>query len=554
VHKIRSDVFPNVTRYLAHRLTWAIELLERRQVLAAMLLVAFIVLSALGSASHKSFTYDEQITYRTGRMPVHQIWSFFSQGLDTTGPVTALIAHPALAMRQSPEIAERIPFILAFAVMCIGLWSFLRARYPAGFALAAMILPLEFATLTYFRTDARAYALMLCAAGAGMRLWQMASENKARPWSVLGLWFVLALGMSAHFFTVFLFVPLAAAQLVLDRDRRRIDWPVWAALLLFPLGWLPFAPGEMRAHALYAGSFWSKPTLANLSDAYEQMITPNWTILFVLGLFILCLALWRWRSGSRAVQCSVQPGYTGLRKAEWVLVLALLALPPIVWCAAHAIGAFHHYYTDSFAAGLIVAIAAAAAECSLRQKRAGLLFFVMIVSLVLSDNFSDAVDGFSALLDQGHAHEQNAMSFQAIDWVRSLNQSELPVVADNAVYARLAFYGTPALAARSYALTNFSDAGKYPLALTDQNNMKLFGKRLGFQEEDILAFMQQHPRFLLVQQRTPFPYEWTTDYLLEYAQSSCKPQIQVRSMSNDGQIFIFEVSPNPTCADRSTLP
>ncbi len=548
MHTTKGNDSSNVTRYLANGLAWAVELLERRQIPVALLLAAFIVLSALGSSAHKSFTYDEQITYRTARMPVHEIWSFFSQGLDTTGPVTALIAHAALVLPQSPEITERIPFTLAFSIMCLALWSFLRARYPAGFALAALIIPLEFATLTYFRTDARAYALMLCAAGAGMRLWQMASENKARPWSVLGLWFVLALGMSAHFFTVFLFVPLAAAQLVLDWERRQIDWPVWTALLFFPLGWLPLAPGEMRAHALYAGNFWSKATLANLGDAYEQMIVPNWTIIFVLGLFVLCVALWHWRSENCVVDYCDQPKYNGLRKAEWVLVLALLVLPLIVWCVAHAIGAFHNYYTDSFTAGMIVAIAAVAAECSLRQKRLGLLFFLMIVSLVLVDNVSDAIDGFSALRDHGQAHEQNMMSFQSLDWVRFLNQSELPVVADNATYVRLAFYGTPALAARSYALTNFSEAKSFPLAMTDQNNMKLFGKRLGFQEEDITVFMQQNPHFLLVQQRTPFSYEWMSDYLVEQARSSCSPKMQLRSSSNDGQIFLFEVSSNPNCA------
>jgi hypothetical protein len=536
-----NGILPELAHCFADRLARATERLEHYQTLVAALLLAFIILSALGSSAHKSFTYDEQITWRTARMPLHEIWNFFAQGLDTTGPVQTLLAHAASVMPQSPEIAIRIPFILAFTVMCWGLWSFLRARYPAGFALAALIIPLEFSTLAFFRTDARAYALMLCAAGAGMRLWQMASEKIARPWSVLGLWFVLALGMSAHFFTLFLFVPLAAAQLVLDCERRRVDWPVWAALVLFPLGWLPLAPGEMRAHAYYAGDFWSRPTLENLGDAYEQMIDPNWAIIFVLGLFTIFLLLWRWYFRRGVAQCNIEPRCTGLRKAEWVLVMALLGLPPVVWCAAHAIGVFHHYYTVSFAAGAIVAIVAVAAELSQRQARNGLLFFIMMAGLALADgNFGDAVDGVSALLDHGQAHRQIERRFQAVDWVRWINQSELPVVADNSTYVRLALYGNPSLAARSYALTDFAGANNHPRAMTDQNNMKLFGERIGFQSEDIKEFMRQHPHFLLLQQRPPFSFEWMSEYLME--RQSGELQMQLRFMSPKDNMFLFEVS------------
>lgn len=539
------DTYPARTaRSLAGRLASAADFLDRRDHLLTILLTLFVFLSGLGAAAHKLFTYDEQITWRTARMTVHNLLQFFSSGLDTTGPVPALLAHAGLRLPQSPEITLRLPFVLAFALMCFGLWLFLRGRYPAGFALTAIVIPIEFGVLSFFRTDARAYALMLCATGLGMSFWQMAAEKQRRPWSVFALWAVLALGISAHLFTVFLFVPFAAAQYVADREAGRMDWPVWSALVLFPLGWLPFMPGEMRAHRLYAATFWSKATLANLSDAYEQSITPNWTILFVLGIFLIGLALaMHFRKERECIDASS----SGFRRAEWVLVLGLLVLPTIAWCGAHAIGAFHHYYTAPFMCGLVVAIVAAAAELARRQRAIGLVFFIMMTGLVLADgNLMDAWNGIIALADHGQVHRNNQASFSSADWVQWLNASPLPVAAENAVYAKLNLYGPPSLAARSYALTDFAGSNDHPLAMTDQNNMRLFGNRLGFQSEDIAAFMHAHSCFDLVQQRLPYTYEWLIDYVLRHRQPSGEPYIDLRFASSDGTIYIFQVCSTPS--------
>jgi len=516
--------------------------LERRRGLYAALLLAFIVLSALGQSARRPFTYDEQISYRTALMPLRGVWSFYAQGLDTTGPVPSLLAHIALALPQSPEIAIRVPFIAAFAIMCWGLFSFLGQRYAAGFALAGLIIPLELSTLLYCRTDARAYALMLCAAGAGLRFWQMAAEGKARPWSVLGLWLVLALGVSAHFFAVFLFAPFALAQLVLESERKRRDLAVWGALLLFPLACLPLAPGAMRAHRLYAGTFWAKPALANLGDAYELMIEDSWPIIFVLCIFVFGLVLWHWR----APRSRARSTHAGLHKAEWVLILALLVLPLIVWAAAQLIGAYRYMYVITFAAGLTVALAAGVAELSGRKPRVGLCFFLLMAILAVADEQGTYAAGCGqALMDRGAAHRALAASFQSSDWARWLERSQLPVVADNDTYVRLAMYGSPALARRSFALTNLAAATTYPLAMTDQNNMLLFGERIGLQSQDINVFMRQHPRFILVQQRPHRSYEWMAACLLERSREANGPQMQVRYMDGEGRVFLYEVVSAP---------
>jgi hypothetical protein len=87
------------------------------------------------------------------------------------------------------------------------------------------------------------------------------SDNKAAanqppwPWSLLGLWFGLAFAVDAHAFAIFLFVPFALAQLVRDFKRKKPDWPIWTALILFPIGILPVLHGELLAKKFTASTF-----------------------------------------------------------------------------------------------------------------------------------------------------------------------------------------------------------------------------------------------------------------------------------------------------------
>src|SRR5208282_3119940 len=215
--------------------------LERHSTLVASSLLAGFLLIAIGVAAHKLFWYDELITIFTATLPTTgDLLRFYSNGLDTTSPVASLFARAGLLLPLPPELAARVPFMLAFLCIGLGLYGFIRRRYSAGYALAALAFPLVLPTLCYYMTEARAYALMLGCVSLAMYFWQSAADGKARPWSILGLWLALTLAIAAHFFAVFLFVPFAAAQFAQDRARKRPDWPVWLALLLFPSGFLPF--------------------------------------------------------------------------------------------------------------------------------------------------------------------------------------------------------------------------------------------------------------------------------------------------------------------------
>ncbi len=250
--------------------------LDRHSVGWVAVLFAAMMLVGIGAASHTCFVFDEQVTYRTASLPSFgAIWRFYADGFDTTGPMQSLVGRLGLYLPLAPEIALRLPFMVAFLCMCAGLYRFVRHRYAAGYALAAMLLPVAFPGLFTYMNTARAYALVLGAAALALCLWQAAAEGAGRPWSAFGLWLTLAFAMAAHFFSVFLFIPFAAAQLVQDWQKRRPDWPVWTALLLFPAGFLPFLRGAQNARANYAATFFAKPDLLSVEDPFEVVYKFN---------------------------------------------------------------------------------------------------------------------------------------------------------------------------------------------------------------------------------------------------------------------------------------
>ena len=88
----------------------------------ALLILAVLILVSLGRSADTKFTYDEYVTYRIAALPsAGDVWRFFADGLDTTGPLSALIAHTTGRSVLCSELAMRLPFsliALGFGLEC----------------------------------------------------------------------------------------------------------------------------------------------------------------------------------------------------------------------------------------------------------------------------------------------------------------------------------------------------------------------------------------------------------------------------------------------------
>jgi hypothetical protein len=490
------------------------EELERHAGWAVGLLLFAIFVIALGESSAKPFWYDELITLGSASFPGwRDLWNFYSTGLDTGSPLPALIVRVALKLPFGPEISSRLPFTLAFLVMCFCMYAFVRRRYPASYALGTLVFAL---ILNVFASsiEARSYALMLAGTGFAMLCWQLACDGRHRPWSALGLWFSLALAIDAHSFAIFLFVPFALAQFVRDYGRRKPDWPVWAALVLFPLGLLPVLKGELLANKIYGPTFWCKPQLRFIITSYYEMSIAGWLLIAILLFFAVAAVMLQ----TRRPLWSAKPASCGFSGSEWVLVTVLALLPLYTLALSTLIHVYRPLYVVAFNIGIIIVFIGAVAEVAQRDRRAGIVLLVLLLVAAMSHSARPLAKGARVLAHPERVHVQFQADLDNQPGVKLLRNSSLPVVSgDPLLYAQLAYYAPPELRSRLYYLTDIADLDRYPRSATDQLNYVHFGKRLGYQILDAADFLPGNPHFLLAMGGDPAI--WLPPYLLGQAEA-----------------------------------
>jgi hypothetical protein len=487
--------------------------LERNAGIAAALALSLIFVLALGQSADKLLWFDELITLKSASLPHwRDVSTFYSSGLDTNSPLAALILRAGLILPFSPEIASRLPFTFAFLVMSWCMFGFVHRRYPAGYALAALIFS-AYPLLFYFATEARAYALVLAAAGVGLYSWQSAVAGRYRPLSIFCLWIALAFAINAHAFAIFLFIPFAMAQFVQDFRNRKPDWAIWFALALFPIGIVPVLHGELASKKIYGANFWSKPDLKSMFESYTDLLfSGGLTYLVLLLLVAIGAVLLRWQR--RLPVSSVEsPGFS---MPEWVLVSMLATLPLYVVPLAYPLHAYHSRYVLYCNIGLIALVVAAAAEAARRNRIAGAVLLAFFLCAACRYRAATITDGLRAMVHPGRVHRQLQAGFNNLKWVSIIEQSNLPVVTDDPVlYTQLDYYARPELQQRLYAVTDLGELKKYPQTSTCQLNLFCFSKSLSFRVADVANLRTAYPHFLLAERPDIGDLVWLPRYLAD---------------------------------------
>lgn len=507
-HTVKQKAVPVLER--------AGEMVERHAGTMMGVLLCLFFVALVGEASTVYLWYDELVVIRVAGLPHwHDIWNFYASGLDTIGLLYGLVLHAALRLPASAEISARLPSIVAFLGMMLCAFVFVRRRYPAVYAFAMLLLVVTYPLFT-FSVFAKSYALELAGLAFAMICWQSAMDGRRRMWSALGLWCGLALAIYSHSFAIFLFVPFAAAQGLRDYRRKKVDWPVWAALVLFPAALLPVLRGMMRASKLYGSNFWSKPSSALMKQTYIDYFVENWRFLLILPVAALIVSAVL--AGREAAEGSEKAGTRGFATPEWVFVCMLSALPIYVLPASYLLHAYRADYVASFAIGLAILLVAAFAEQVKRSQAAGVVLLVLFASVTLRVELKTIPQGVRTLEHPSRVHAALAAEYDSAAWVKLLEGSDLPVlVGDHLLYTRLDCYAPPALKRRLYFLTDFAEVGTYPLSETSQRNFLLFGKRLSYQTMDVGSFLPEHPHFLLAVGAMTGTL-WLPQYLMDQSQ------------------------------------
>ena len=153
----------------------------------------------------------------------------------------------------------RSPAIVGYLTMMVCVYFIVR-RYggPLYAAIGSLSGFLTYAP--FYATDARPHVLLLGLSSIALVCWQQASRH-FRWLAIPGLFLSLAMAVSLHYYAVLTFAAIGFGELVRARRRRRMDWPVWVALILATTPLLFFLP-LIRANKILAQGGYAPATLS----------------------------------------------------------------------------------------------------------------------------------------------------------------------------------------------------------------------------------------------------------------------------------------------------
>jgi hypothetical protein len=298
----------------------ALELERGKYFYLALFSIVFIGLTSLRALA-KPLWYDELFTYYMSRLPgIGSMWSAVKDGADLNPPLLYLATGAAQRVFGDGLIATRLPAILGFLTMLVCLFVFAARRCGATYGLAAMLFAALSGAYT-FSYEARSYGMVLGFCGISLVMWQLAADCRRRAWALAGLALSVGAALFTHCYAVLILLPLVAGEITRSFIRKRVDWPVWIALISGGCVALAYLPLLAASHRLALDNVTFQPTLRVLIECYGMMTAPL-AAPFMLALVIIIAS----RSAGGPSHSSM-PMAQGFEFHEIVAALTLAFIP-----------------------------------------------------------------------------------------------------------------------------------------------------------------------------------------------------------------------------------
>lgn len=486
-----------------------LSLIERRRAWIVAGFSALLLAVCCLIAATKLMWYDELATYYPAKLPFRDLLSFFYQALDVHLPATSIAVYGAMKLFGDGPVVDRLPMILGFVVMSLAIYRFTARRLPPIYAIAAMMFP-AVSGVFYYATELRDYGIELGFAGIALLCWQDVNDAKRRKFALPGLFLSLICAISCHYFAVFLLIPFALAELA----KKRIDVPVWLAIVLSPAVLLIFLPAIQAGRAAYTGDVWAKPSLGQISNAYLTMLTPAF-VPILAGAVLYFLLAPKFSLASAPVAPPPLP--------ERVLAASLALAPVYVVPISFVIGTYVLRYTVYSIIGISIFLAFEM-YTALRGDR--------VAALALSVALLGWFAAKSATTLHGQVEAGNP--YRQSDWAHALEGNSLPVMATPAIFfLPLQYYGPDSVRSRVVYAGDFELARKIDGSANGETNLFRFRRMLPLRVEEFNGFIAAHPHFLLAAD-TSTP-TWQIPALIGRG-------AQLRLLNHTETYFIFDVS------------
>jgi hypothetical protein len=462
--------------------------MEKRPGLFLTLFTAVYAAGSVWAASRRYFFFDEIVTSWLADLPhISQIWPLIARGIELNPPLIFQLTWVIHHTLGGGAVMSRIPAVAGFWLMCFCLYHFVRRRCGTVFGFVAFLLPI-FTFPAWDSAVARGYGMMLGMSGLALLCWQLASDGVRRIASLVGLAVGVAGAVSFHYYAVYVAGAIALGEIVRTRDRRKLDLPVWIALVagLSPLAY--YAELVRTASAGASKHFWVSALPRFLYESYADLLGPASMV------FILLLTLLIWSSRGEADSKEIRWLPSALRRHEVAVCLVLAAMPLVVYIAG-AFGRipFYSRYVQPVTIGFV-----AIAACSAHRIGGGSARFQNQLMVLLV---------WFCLLPWGLWQAAKTIVVRPpADYLRFRPKlpfhSDLPIAFDSeSDFIEYFFYGTPEVRSKIYNLLDTEASIRFRGSDTAQRSIALVQTFRDVHNVDYHRFLDAHREFLVARMR-----------------------------------------------------
>jgi Dolichyl-phosphate-mannose-protein mannosyltransferase len=251
---------------------------------AALLMAGFYLASSIQIASHRLFWFDELFTISISRLP-NLATMLQALKADNNMPLPYFLAvHFSERLLGHSEMAARLPSALAMTAGLMIAFDCARRLTDGLHAVVAMSF-LVCTYLPYFGYEARSYGIYFMFAALAFWIWSNTGDGKLSSAALFGAVFLL--GLLFHYYFVLCIVPYALWEAARWRPWRLPSLKLVGAALGIGCA-IALLSGQILGANRYSGTFWSKPSLFALREAFSA-IFPDAAFLLAL---IMVLAAW----------------------------------------------------------------------------------------------------------------------------------------------------------------------------------------------------------------------------------------------------------------------
>jgi hypothetical protein len=203
------------------------------------LTAVYAVLISLNAGRHLSF--DELLTYNIAKAPTVAGVLYFLRKWDLNPPIVHLLAHYSMLALGKTTVALRLPSILEFYLASLALFTYVSRKVGPAYASISVVI-IWYSPMFQYATEARPYALLAMFFCFLLLCWDIAVNSQNRKLALWGIGISNVGLIASHVFAPLSLLPFLAAEAVRWRRQKKLDYPVWAALLLPIFGMLGYIP------------------------------------------------------------------------------------------------------------------------------------------------------------------------------------------------------------------------------------------------------------------------------------------------------------------------